>query len=98
MADFSKYCKNFFSTTKITCDCGFTYVKSEATVPSFSLNSCKTFPETYEENTSGRIPLLVKELQAFPEKYFSWTSLNFKLKLVVSVRVSLTTKKSAFNA
>ena len=35
------------------------YNSMSSAVPSFSLNSCKTFSEIYEENTDGRFIVLV---------------------------------------
>lgn len=40
---FGKYCKSYSPTREITCGCGFTYIKSEAADPNFSLNTRSEF-------------------------------------------------------
>ena len=37
LAHINKCCKSYFPTTQIACNYGFTYIKSETTVPRFLL-------------------------------------------------------------
>ena len=39
LAHFSKHCERYFPTAQIICDYGFTYIKSEAAIPTVLLNS-----------------------------------------------------------
>ena len=55
-AHFSKYCKSYFSTTPIN---SFTYIMSEAAVPSFTSYSCLEHLQKYRRKS----PYVSNELQ-----------------------------------
>ena len=42
-AHFSKCCKSYSPATQITCDYGFTYIKSEPALPSLTCNKCSEY-------------------------------------------------------